>query len=107
MDLRMFYQKIRAIEEQLADFHVVVVSVETPDGGKPGVRTEVHRAQAAKLVVEGKARIATPDEAQDYRESVSAIYRAREAEQAASRLKVNVISDADLEALRSSVRKQK
>ena len=42
--------------------YVVVISLETPEGGKPGRATEVSRASAAQLIVEGKARLAGADE---------------------------------------------
>jgi len=67
MDLRVYYQKIRRIEAELAEPYVVVLSRETPDGGKPGVRTEVHRGLAAKLIVEDQATLATPEEAAHFR----------------------------------------
>ena len=66
MDLRGFYYKIRRLEEEIADPHVVVVSLETPDGGKPGLKTEVTRENAAKLVVEGRARLASKSETSDF-----------------------------------------
>ena len=49
MDLRLFYQKLRKIEEEIADTHVIVVSNETPDGGRAGQRAEVTRNIAARL----------------------------------------------------------
>jgi len=67
MDLRNFYQKIRQTEAEIGPEHVVVMSLETPDGGKPGSRTEVARLLAARLIVEGRARLATAEEAEDYR----------------------------------------
>lgn len=70
MDLRMFYQKMRKLEQEIVEPHVVVISLDTPDGGKPGVRTEVTRANAATLVVEGRARLANKAEAADYYKSL-------------------------------------
>ncbi len=67
MDLRVYFQKIRRIEAELAEPYVVVVSRETPDGGKPGVRTEVPRALAAKLIVEDQAALASAEEAAEFR----------------------------------------
>jgi hypothetical protein len=67
MDLRMFYQKMRNIEREISAPHVVVVSAETPDGGKAGVKTEVRRELAAKLIAEGRARLATPEETDEFR----------------------------------------
>jgi hypothetical protein len=61
MDLRAYYKKVREVEQSLANPFVVVVSLETSDGGKPGVMTEVPRATAAKQVVEGRAQIATEE----------------------------------------------
>ena len=66
MDLRVFYQKIRQLEQEIEEPHVVVVSLETPDGGKPGVKTEVTRENAARMVVEGRARLASSSETADY-----------------------------------------
>jgi hypothetical protein len=62
MDLRIYYQKVRDTEAKIAEDFPVVVSRETPDGGKPGVRTQVPRRIAAKMIVEGIADLAKPKE---------------------------------------------
>ncbi len=67
MDLRFYYQQIRAIEESIAGQDAVVVSEPTRDGGKGGVFSDVSRALAAKLIVDGKARLATVEEEERYR----------------------------------------
>ncbi len=67
MDLRAYFQKIRKVESELAEPFVVVVSRETADGGKPGVKTEVPRALAARLIVEDHAALASPEEAEAFR----------------------------------------
>ena len=56
MDLKVYYQKIRDIEKSIEDAFAVIVSLETPDGGKPGTLTEVSPGLAAKMIVEGVAR---------------------------------------------------
>ena len=66
MDLRVFYQKMRKIEQEITSDHPVVVSLETPDGGKPGIRTEVTRENAARMIVEGRCRLATKSETAEY-----------------------------------------
>ena len=66
MDLRMFFHKVRKLEQEINDRHVVVVSLETPDGGKPGIRTEVSRENASRMIVDGRARLANKGEAADY-----------------------------------------
>ena len=66
MDLKAFYQKMRKLEQEITKDHVVVVSVETPDGGKPGIRTEVSRENAARMITEGRCRLATKSESAEY-----------------------------------------
>jgi hypothetical protein len=67
MDLRVFYQKIRSIEKEIVPMFVVVVSLDTPEGGKAGALTEVRRDVAAKLIVEGRARLANTEESDEFR----------------------------------------
>ena len=67
MDLRNFYQRLREVEASIASEHVVMVSEATADGGKAGVLTEVSRANAAKLIIELRARLATDEEDESYR----------------------------------------
>ena len=55
MDIRVYFQKIREIERNIQDPYVVVVSLETPEGGKPGRATEVTREAAAKLDRRGES----------------------------------------------------
>lgn len=62
MDLRVFYQKMRKLELEIGEAHVVVVSLETPDGGKPDIWTEVSRENAARMIVEGRARLVSKTE---------------------------------------------
>jgi len=63
VDLRLYYSKIREVETTLIGPYVVVVSMATPDGGKAGVLTETARHVAAKQIAEGRARLATEEEA--------------------------------------------
>ena len=66
MDLKVFYQKMRKLEQEITSDHVVVVSLETSDGGKPGIRTEVSRENAARMIIEGRCRLATKSESGEY-----------------------------------------
>lgn len=68
MDLRAYYQKIRKVEAEISEPYVVLVSRETPEGGKPGVKTDVPRSLAAKLIVEDQATLASPEETAQFRE---------------------------------------
>jgi hypothetical protein len=107
VDLRDYYQQLRQIAETIADEHAVVVSKATPDGGKAGVRTEVTRGIAAKLVVEGKARLATSEEGDAYRSGLREAKQKAEQEAAAARMQVTVISDSELRGLREKIRSPK
>lgn len=57
MDLRVFYQRIREVEAEISEPFVRMVSKTTPDGGKAGVKTDVSRRVAARLIAEGKAEL--------------------------------------------------
>ena len=69
MDLRQYYKKLHAMESGIPDANVLVVSLETVDGGKAGVITEAPRRNACQLVLDGRARLAKPEEAAEYREA--------------------------------------
>ena len=66
MDLRVYYRKLREVESALSGSFIVLVSVATPDGGKAGVLTETTRHVAAKQIADGRARVATEEEAATY-----------------------------------------
>jgi hypothetical protein len=66
MDLKHYYQKIKEIESKIVGLFTVIVSADTPDGGKAGTATEVSRSLAARMIVQGVARLATPEEVQSF-----------------------------------------
>ena len=107
MDLQIYYQKIREMVGKIADEFTLVVSVETADGGKGGTKTEVPRRLAAKLVVEGQARLATKDETKAYREVLAEAKRASDRSAAAARVQLTVLSTTELDRLRSEARSTK
>jgi hypothetical protein len=67
MNLREYFEELRQIENALPKGNVVIVSLKTPDGGREGVRSEIDRELAAKLIVERRARQATDEEVAEYR----------------------------------------
>ena len=69
MDLRAYYQKIRKLEADLPGPFVVVVSRETSDGGRAGVLTEAPRGLAAKLIVDERASLASPEQSAEFHAS--------------------------------------
>jgi hypothetical protein len=92
MDLRAYYTKIREVEAQLEGDHQVVVSLATSEGGKPGVRTEVPRAIAAKLIAEGRARVASDEEKSEFHEAHREARELFKGEQAARSMQVVVMT---------------
>jgi hypothetical protein len=107
MDLQVYYQKIRELETKIADEFPLVVSMETSDGGKRGTKTEVPRRLAAKLLVEGQARLASKDELKAHRDSLAEAKRMADREAAAARLQLTVLSTTELDRLRSDARSGK
>jgi hypothetical protein len=107
MDLKQFYQKLRKIEQEIADPHVLVVSHETPDGGRAGQTSEVSRGIAAKLIVEGRARLAGAEEIADYRAAVEQARHEVNQQAMAQKIQVNVVSEADFRAIKGAPRPEK
>jgi hypothetical protein len=93
MDIRMYFQKIREAERNIQDPYVVVVSLETPEGGKPGRTTEVSRASAAQLIVEGKVRLAEEAERASFYKASKEALEAAEEEKLASKIQLTVVSE--------------
>jgi hypothetical protein len=107
MDLREFFKRMREIEATIAEPDALVVSYETGDGGKPGVVTETPRGIAARLIVEGRARLATPIEAEAHQEMVRLAIEQAERAALADRVQVALVSDADLEGLKQRTKSKK
>ncbi|MBI1792240.1 MAG: hypothetical protein HYR60_32355 [Acidobacteria bacterium] len=103
--MKIYYQKIRELQRGIAEEYPVVMSLETPDGGKAGVATEVPRELAAKLVTDGRARLATEEEGRSFRAAKAEAKRAADQLAEASRVQLTVISESDLRALKSGPKK--
>lgn len=92
MDVRQYYRKLREIESGIAEPFVLVTSLETSDGGKPGIVCEVSREQAAKLMVEGRVTLSTQTEEQAFVAKQVADKKAFETAELARRLQVTIVS---------------
>jgi hypothetical protein len=104
MDLRAYYQKIREIEARIEEAFAIVVSLETGDGGKAGVATEVSRARAAKMVVEGIVRMASEAEAADFLTQKAEAVKVAAEEAAAGQVHLSVVPTNELNQLKEAVR---
>ena len=104
VDIRLYFHKLDETERAIATPHVVVVSESTPDGGRPGIVSEVSRSVAARLIAESRARLGTDAEARDYQAGKERARAALEQERLANRVQVTVLSDNELRSLRSPQR---
>ena len=95
MDLKSYFQKIRDIESKIDAAFPVVVSLATADGGVAGVLTEVTSAIAAKMIVEGLAKLATLDESKAFQAAKADAKRIADEAAAAAKLTFSVISSAE------------
>jgi len=102
MDLRQFFKKTREVEISILEQFPVVTSLETGDGGRPGVLSEVPRYQAARMIVEGKARLASEDEKQTYVEERAASQKRLDELEAARRSTVVLVTNPDQQRVSSS-----
>ena len=98
MDLKAYYQKIRELERNFGEVFPVIVSMETPDGGKAGVTTEVPVHIAAKMIVESRARIASEAEVKEFHERQNDAKRIADQLDSSRRMQVTVLSENDLPA---------
>ncbi|HEX4809182.1 MAG TPA: hypothetical protein VH325_09645 [Bryobacteraceae bacterium] len=97
MDLKKYFRKLREIEACISESYPVVISLETADGGKAGVATEVPRAVAARMVVEGQAVLATEEQIEVFKNQHLAAKQAADKAELAKRVQVAIISDPELE----------
>jgi hypothetical protein len=81
----------------LTDEFPLMKSLASPDGGKPGTFSEVSREAAAKMLVEGRAVLATEDEKKAYLEQQAARKKAAERAELARRVQVAIISEPEPE----------
>jgi hypothetical protein len=92
MDVKQYYRKLREIESGITEPFVLVTSLETSDGGKPGIVSEVSREQAAKLLVEGRVTLSTAAEEKAFLAKRAAEKKAFEKSELARRLQVTIVS---------------
>jgi hypothetical protein len=107
VDLRQYFKKIRETEAALAEPFPLIVSLETPEGGKSGVISEVSRELAAKMFVEGRAALANEHERHAYYERQAATKKAAEKADLARRVQVAIITDPNFNPVPVSEPEQK
>ena len=98
MDVRQYYRKIREVEAVLTEPYPLLVSLDTPDGGKAGLVSEVSRTLAARMIVEGCAVLASEAEQEQYWERQAEMKKSLEKAEMARRVQVAIITDSDLQS---------
>lgn len=104
MDLKAYYQRIREIEQTIESLFAFVVSLETEDGGKSGIVTEVPRRIAAKMIADGSAKIASEKEAATFLEQQAEALRIAKEQAAAQKVQLSVLPTSELNQLRAAVK---
>jgi len=99
VDLRQYFKKIRDTESGLAESFPLVVSLETSDGGKAGIVSEVTREQAAKLIVENCARLANDAEKKAYFDKQASEKKASDRAELARRVQVTIVGQPDFQTV--------
>ncbi len=107
MNLKTYYGRIRAIENAIEQDWVVVKSVATESGGIAGRFTEVGRTTAAKMIVEGAAELATPEESDKHHAAAEVKRQAEQDRRRAAQVQFTVLSESDLRSLSRRGRAQK
>lgn len=98
MDLKQYFRRLREIENSFVDSYPVLVSLDTPDGGKSGLISEMSRHVAAKMIVEGRAIPASEEQKTFYYQQQEAIKRASEKAEMAKRVQVAIIADPEFQS---------
>jgi NADH dehydrogenase/NADH:ubiquinone oxidoreductase subunit G len=107
MDLRLYYQKIRDTQAKIAEPFPVVESCETPDGGIAGRLTEVTPAVAAKLIVEGVARLAKEADAAAFRDAQAKAKQAADEAMAAAKVQMTFLPMAEWNRIQDAGKRAK
>lgn len=98
MDLKQYFRKLREIENSLTEPYLVIVSLETSDGGKAGSMCEVPRTVAAQMIVERRANLASVEQKEIFFQQQEAARKAAEKAELARRVQVAILADPDLQS---------
>jgi len=79
MEIKTYFKKVKQVESTIPTAFAVIASLETSDGGKVGSFTEVSRALAARMITEGRGRLASEEEAARFLETHAEARRTAEA----------------------------
>ena len=107
MNLKDYYRDITAQEAEIEDAFVLVISLQTPNGGRAGIASEVSRATAAKLIVEKQARLATPEEARRILNEREEAHRLKDIAALQERVRMARLAEDELRSLKKSMQQSR
>lgn len=107
MDLKAYYRRIRELETSFEDEFLMIKSLATEAGGVAGRVTEVSRLTAARMIVDGRAEVASEPEAEAFRAQREEARKQETEKRQASQIQFTVLSEDDLRALQRSTRSRK
>ncbi len=93
MNLQKYFEDLKQKESEIEGRDIYVSSLETPDGGKVGIITQVPKRLGCQLIVEGKARLASETEVEEHRRVQAERRAAIESQTYAQRIQVQVVAD--------------
>ncbi|MCS7042136.1 MAG: hypothetical protein NZR01_05035 [Bryobacteraceae bacterium] len=93
MDLKRYYQELRKKEAEIEGKDVYVVSLDTADGGRAGVITQVPKEIGCKLIVEGRARLATAEEVEKFEKEEAEKRAEFQSQEFARKIQVQVVAE--------------
>ena len=105
MNMKTYYKKLREIEASLPD-EVVLVSRDTPEGGRAGRFTEAPRHVAARLITEGVAERASESDSAAFVEQTRVQHTEELRKRAAASIQVSVITEDQARAISTKRSKQ-
>jgi len=77
-----YWAAVHAIEAKISEPDAVLVSLATPQGGRAGVLIEAPAREAARMIVEKQAVLATPQQAAEFRRKALRMKQAEDKRQA-------------------------
>lgn len=92
MDVKGYYRRLREKEAEMPEGDQVVVSEATSDGGQEGIVSVVPKQIACRLLVEGRARLASAEEKLRFEKEEKAAREAWQKVQEAQRIHVQVMN---------------
>jgi hypothetical protein len=95
MDIKTYFKKVRQVESTILTTCVVIASLETSDGGKVGSFTEVSKGLAARMITEGRGRLASEEETALFFETHAEARRSAEALAMAQKMQFTLVHPVD------------